>query len=191
MYLHAETYPVALLNDAIHLLKQAQAGKLERSNDGRDIPSLSERASARAAIFTSFNFLEGLLIELAQDRIKTGPVHCMHCNHAIQDDLKNARAEISRTLKDWPMMLIGKCLLGRSEFGLFRDIRVLRNHLIHPKYETYGPKEPTQDKLLKSCNASEAARILTEICKMAKVLYQEFGKGVPTEVEGVIGKAIS
>jgi len=191
MTLHAETYPVALLNDAVHLVEQAQAGKLERSDDGRDIPSPSERASARAAIFTSFNFLEGLLIELAQDRIKTGATHCMHCNNTIQDDLKNARAEISRTLKDWPLMLTGKCLLGRSEFGSFKEIRVLRNHLIHPKYETCGPNNPTQDDLLKLCNALEANRVLTEICKMAKVLYQEFGKDVPTEVENFIRTAAS
>ena len=133
---------MALLIDAVHLVKQAQTGKLERSDNGRDIPSPSERASARAAIFTSFNFLEGLLIELAQDRIKNGQTHCTYCNNTIIDDLKNAKAQISHTPKNWPLMLLGKDLLGESEFGSFREIRVLRNHLIHPKYETFNSEDP-------------------------------------------------
>ena len=186
MFIQTETYPIVLLNDAVRLVEQAKAGKSERSNDGRNIPSPSERAFSRAAIFTSFNFLEGLLIELAQDRIKVGPTHCPHCNNTIQDDLKSARAEISRTLREWPTMLLGKCLLGMSEFGAFREIRVFRNHLIHPKYERFESHEPSQDDLLKECTSFKAEWILSEICKMAEILYREFGKATPPELRQVL-----
>jgi hypothetical protein len=73
MFLMGATYPIELFNDAAFLRDQAKAKVAERLDDGRNMPTPGERALSRAAIFTAFNFLESLLIELAQDHVTNGP----------------------------------------------------------------------------------------------------------------------
>jgi hypothetical protein len=72
---------------------------------------------------------------------------------------------------------------GLAEFGEFRNLRRLRNNLVHPKFDTLGTKELTQDELLREANAARAAWAITEIKKMARVLYTAFGVQLPPEVE--------
>jgi hypothetical protein len=181
MFVAVETYPLVLLNDAVALYKMAREGQKQRSEDGRNLPSVPERAAARAAIFTAFNFLESLLIELTQEHIRTAQV-CAHCIDSIHDDLKHARAEISRTYKQWPIMVTGKCVAGDAAFAPFKEIRQLRNELVHPKLDTYDARERTQQELLETCTAGTAKDIVTKLCKMAAVLYTAYGKPTPPEV---------
>ncbi|MEX1232202.1 MAG: hypothetical protein WEB58_18295 [Planctomycetaceae bacterium] len=180
-----ETYPIMLLKDAIYLVKEAEAGRAKRA-DNREIPSPMERAAARAAIFTAFNLLEGLLIELTQKRISNGPTKCSHCNETILEELKSARASVSRTITEWPLTVLGVCIAGMAEFGKFKEIRILRNHLIHPKLETQANSERTQDDLLKECNSQRCKQVLYEIVRMCNVLYTVYGQSVPQEFCNVL-----
>ena len=141
---------------------------------------------ARAAVFTAVNLLESLLIELTQDRISKGPTHCKHCNTAILDELKSARASISRIMTDWPVKILGVCVTDRAEFGKFKEIRVLRNQLIHPKLETQKEGERSQDDLLRECTADRSKEVLYEVARMCEVLYTEYGQGVPLELKDVL-----
>lgn len=184
-FVAGETYPIMLLNDARRLVEKAFEGNAKRTNE-LGIPSPEERAAARAAIFTSFNLLEGLLIELTQAKIAAGGTKCSHCDDAILDELKEARANISRTMTEWPIKVLGVCVTGQSEFGRLKEIRTLRNQLIHPKLETQKKDERSQDDLLKECNADRSKEILHEICRMCKVLYTVYGQRVPPEFEDAI-----
>ena len=102
----------------------------------------------------------------------------------MKEDLKDARAEFSRTIKQWPVILAGKCVfsLPGNPFGQFNDIRKLRNELIHPMLDTLGAKKRTQDDLLLEMTSCRANDVLQEVKKMAKGLYEVFGQIVPSEV---------
>jgi hypothetical protein len=185
MSIQGETYPIMLLKDAQFLVEAAVSGKKQRT-DSRPIPSKVERASARAAIFTAFNLLEGLLIELTQNRTSAGPTLCKHCDSAILDEIRFARASISRTMTEWPVKILGVCVTGRSEFAKFKEIRKLRNQLIHPKLESQENGDRSQDDLLKECNADRCKEILYEVTKMSILLYKEFGHDAPPEFKSVL-----
>src|SRR4051812_5345295 len=73
LFLQVSTYPIELFYDAVFLKEQATAAMRQRPDDGRNpMPTPSERALSRAAVFTAFNFLESLLIELSQDYVTNG-----------------------------------------------------------------------------------------------------------------------
>jgi hypothetical protein len=94
MFLKAATYPIELFYDAVFLRDQAKAEVAKRLDDGRNLPTPNEHAFSRAAIFTSFNFLESLLIELAQDHVTNGPGKGTVYGQTVIDDLKNGKANI-------------------------------------------------------------------------------------------------
>jgi hypothetical protein len=66
MVMKGATYPLELFNDARFLRDRARA---VRGRGLANIPVPEERVYSRAAMFTAYNFLESLLIELAQDHI--------------------------------------------------------------------------------------------------------------------------
>lgn len=178
------TYPLELFFDAKELLNRAKNELNSREPDRPNIPKPLERMYSRAAIFTAFNFLESLLIELSQERIASGATQCKHCDDTILDDLKNARAGISRAMEEWPIKILGTCVTGLAQFGKFREIRTLRNELVHPKLDTLIKGERTQNELLMEANANRAEMVFSECCKMAAVLYEKYkGKtNVPPEI---------
>jgi hypothetical protein len=173
------TYPIELLSDADALATQAAEERSANPPDHRDIPPPLERAHARAAIFTAFNFLESLLIELAQEHIQSGQASSGAAT-TIAQDLKN-RKGISATYRSWPLALFNKDSSAEAEFTHFEDIRELRNQLVHPKLvPSLGAR--SQDDLLKIVTADRASRVIAEVSKMASVWFTWFGKSVPPEV---------
>ena len=176
MFLKGATYPLELLSDATTLAKEA---KKHVSEDGRTTPL--ERAFSRSTIFTAFNFLESLLIELTQECLRLPSVNSV-AKSEIENALRDAKASISWTIKDWPVMLGKKPVHGLAEFGCFNKLRQLRNNLTHPKLDPIQPTELTQDQLLQAANATNAAWVVSEVKKMGKALYQAFGVSIPPEV---------
>lgn len=179
MFLQGATYPLELLGDADRLAKEAAKHPCE---DGRKTTTRDERTFARSAIFTAFNFLESLLIELTQECIAKGGVSAT-VQAEIEDALREAKANISWTIKEWPKMLGKAEVHGRSEFREFCNLRRLRNRLTHPKLRPLDANELTQDQLLQETNAAKAAWAVAEVKKMARVLYDVFGVSVPPEVQ--------
>jgi hypothetical protein len=176
MFLKGATYPLELLCSARQLAAEA---KLRLGDDGRTTPM--ERALARGAIFTAFNFLESLLIELSQECLRDSAVDPV-AKTEIEAALSKGRASISWTIKKWPSKLGKKAVHGLSEYKNFNKIRRLRNNLTHPKLHPLKPNELTQDQLIQEANAERAAWVLGEITKMAQALYRGFGSAVPPEV---------
>jgi hypothetical protein len=189
MFLKGATYPIELFHDAVLLRDRATAEVANRLDDGRNLPTPGERAHSRAAIFASFNFLESLLIELAQDHVTNGPGKGTPYGQIVLDDLKNGRANISRTMQEWTLRLTGKDVLGNHRCREFKAIRQLRNQLIHPKFEPLEAGELTQDKLLRRANAEEAAWFVGRVNLMAVALYMAFHQPVPPEIRAEAGKA--
>ncbi len=180
MGLLAATYPLELLSSATHLRNLAKDAKGAR--DFRNIPPEMERAYARGAIFTAFNFLECLLIELTQDYVTNGPGRGTPDGIAMLDDLKEGRARISETMKDWTCKFAGGDIRRDHRFTNWKVVRGFRNQLVHPKLEPLDNSDLTQDQLLRRANADEADWFLGEICRMAEALYAAFGKRIPPEV---------
>jgi hypothetical protein len=174
------TYPFELFSDAKTLRDQARASE---ARDHRNIPGPAERAFSRAAIFTAFNFLESLLIDLAQDYVTNGPGAGTAYGQAMLHDLTHGNASISRTIKDWPINLVGKDVHGSHHFREFSVIRSLRNQLIHAKLEPLNPNELDQNQLLRRANCDEAAWVFGQICIMAAALYVAFGQKPLPEVQ--------
>lgn len=186
------TYPLELLADAIRLARDAA------NQEQRPTASPEERSYSRAAIFTAFNFLESLWIELVQERIRV-PHHEVkshwkrNCRlwtsrrrstrEIIEGQLRSGRASISSTIREWPQLLGLQELHSRAEFRSFKEFRQLRNRLIHPKLDPLVPGEPNQDELLRLANRDKAAWAVTESKRMAAVLYRQFDQRVPPEVE--------
>jgi hypothetical protein len=112
MFMQAATYPIELFSDAVFLRDQSAKDETENPLDERGIPGPSQRAFARAAIFTAFNFLESLLIELSQERASNGPLKGSSVAQGILDDLRDGKAAISRTMKEWPVALVGVDVTG-------------------------------------------------------------------------------
>jgi hypothetical protein len=142
LFLKAATYPLELLSDAKHLAEEAQK---HASPEGKT--TAIERTYARGAIFTAFNFLESLLIELIQTSLRD-PALSPQVKQEIEDALREAKASISWTYKEWPAKLGKQPVHGLSEFGQFRQLRQLRNNMMHPKLDPLQPTELTQDQLL-------------------------------------------
>jgi len=179
LFLQGATYPLELLGDADRLAKEAAKHPCQ---DGRKITTPEERTFARSAIFTAFNFLESLLVELTQGCLAAGGVNPA-VQAEIEADLKHGRAKVSRTIKEWPTKLGKQSVHGRAEFGGFRKLRRLRNNLTHPKLQPLQVREPTQDQLLQEANAVNATWAVAEAKKMGRVLYSVFGVRVPPEVQ--------
>ncbi len=179
MFLQASTYPLELLGDADRLAKEAAK---HPCRDGRGITTPEERTYARSAIFTAFNFLESLLVELTQECLAVGGAS-NSVKAEIESDLKHGRAKVSRTIKEWPVKLGKSPIHGLAEFRGFRKLRQLRNNLTHPKLQPLQPNELTQDQLLQEANAAIAAWAVAEAKKVARVLYSAFGVRVPPEVQ--------
>jgi len=97
------TYPIELYNDAKALRDRARASK-GRTHDNSPVPE--ERVYSRAAIFGAFNFLESLLIELAQDYITAGPgvAHSSRsCASSRQAAIRSSpRADQERSASTFP-----------------------------------------------------------------------------------------
>lgn len=189
MFLKGATYPIELFNDTVFLRDQARAKVAERLEDGRNMPSPSERALSRAAIFTSFNFLESLLIELAQDYVTNGAGNRTPYGQTVLNNLKNGKANISWTMQEWTLNLMGKDVLQDHRCREFNAIRGLRNQLIHPKFEPIGTHKLTQDQLLLRANADEATWFVGQVNLMAVALYIAFKQPVPLEVQAEANKA--
>jgi len=124
-------------------------------------------AYSRATIFTAFNFLQCLLIELSQECAKIGSAAGTPCGQAVLDDLRDGNASISHTMKEWPTNLVGQNVHGTHHFREFCVIRGLRNQLIHAKLEPLKTNELTQDQLLRRANCDEAAWVFGQVCIMA------------------------
>lgn len=173
------TYPLELLGSAIRLAEESAKYPL---NDGRQIPSPEERAYARGAIFTAFNFVESLLIELSQECLRDPNVNAA-VKAEIEDRLKKGRASISRTYNSWPQKLGKPAVDGLPEFANFEALRILRNNLTHPKLDRLKNDDLSQDELLRKANAATAAWAVAEVKKMGRALYKSFGVPVPPEVQ--------
>src|SRR5262249_13700940 len=146
------SYPLELLGDAERLANEAAQHLCQ---DGRKITTPEERTYSRSAIFTAFNFLESLLVELAQECLAAGGVN-PSVRAEIESDLRKGNARISKAIKQWPKKL-GKCQIhGRAEFRAFRKLRRLRNNLTHPKLQPLQANELTQDQLLQEASAANA-----------------------------------
>src|SRR5260370_23625323 len=178
MFLQGATYPLELLGDAERLAKEASKYPCQ---DGREITTPEERTFARSAIFTAFNFLESLLVELCQGCIAAGGVNAA-VRAEIESDLKKGNARISRTIKEWPAKLGKSPVHGRAEFCGFRKLRRLRNNLTHPKLQPLQVNELTEDQLLQEANAANAIWAVAEARKMGRVLYSVFGVKVTSQV---------
>lgn len=178
LFLKGATYPIELLGDAERL---AQEASKHACQDGRKLTTPEERTFARGAIFTAFNFLESLLVELTQQCLATGGVDS-EVRAAMEGDLRKGNARISMTIKQWPKKLGKAEVHGRSEFKGFHKLRRLRNNLTHPKLHPLQPNELTQDELLQEANAVNAIWAVTEAKRMGRLLYSVFGVGVPPEV---------
>jgi hypothetical protein len=179
MFLQGSTYPLELLGDADRLAKEASKHPCQ---DGHGITTPEERTFSRSAILTAFNFLESLLIALSQGCLAAGGVSAT-VQAEIESDLEHGRANVSRTIKEWPAKLGKSPVHGQAEFGNFCKLRRLRNNLAHPKLQPLQPNELTQDQLLQEANAANAAWAVAEAKKMARVLYCVFGVRVPPEVQ--------
>jgi hypothetical protein len=179
MFLQGATYPLELFADADRLAKEAAKYLCQ---DGRNTTTPEERTFARSAIFTAFNFLESLLVELAQGCLAAGGVNPA-VQAEIESDLIHGRARVSRTIKEWPTKLGKLAVHGMAEFSGFRKLRRLRNNLTHPKLQPLQGHELTQDQLLQEANAANAAWAVTEAKKMGRVLYNAFGVRTPPEVK--------
>jgi hypothetical protein len=105
------------------------------------------------------------------------------------DDLKNGKANISRTMQEWTLQLTGKDVLGNHRCREFKSIRGLRNQLIHPKLEPLEAHELTQDQLLRRANAEEAAWYIGQVNLIAVALYMAFKQPVPPEVQAEADKS--
>jgi hypothetical protein len=191
MSLQGETYPLMLLTDAYTLQKLAADSHLaDLSEDRPLIPRLGERAAARAAIFTAFNMVESVLIDLSQACIAedtTGLINAAHKGE-ITRLLNEGKGNISTTIKDWPRKLCNANVHDdrRHNYREFERIRVFRNNLIHPKLEPASPAVPDQTSLLMQCTAANAMRIIIELAQTAKVLYSVFGKPIPPEFAQIV-----
>jgi hypothetical protein len=181
MFLQGATYPLELLGDADRLAKEAARHLCQ---DGRQVTTPAERTFARSAIFTAFNFLESLLVELTQQCLATGSANAT-VQTEIEADLRKGNARISRTIKEWPAKLGKASVHGRAEFRAFCKLRRLRNNLTHPKLQPLEKTELTQDQLLQEANARNAAWAVAEVKKMGRALYSVFGVRVPPEVQEV------
>jgi hypothetical protein len=181
MFIEGASYPLHLLADAETL---AEAAK-QRRTGGQTTTTPEERAFARAAIFTAFNFVESLLIELTQSSL-SDPTTSQRAKRAIEKRLKNGTANISKTIKKWPKKLGKAPVHHRSEFRSFKELRQLRNNLTHPKLQPLASHDPTQDALLLAVNATKAKWALDEVKKMGRALYTSYGGPIPPELQ--IGK---
>jgi hypothetical protein len=181
------TYPLELLGSATQLRDHARDAAGGR--DFRNIPTVTERAYARGAIFTAFNFLESLLIELVQDHVTNGPIAGTPDAMAILDDLKEGRTKISTTMQDWTVRFAGGDIRRDHRFTNWKVIRGFRNQMVHPKLEPLDVGDLTQDQLLRRANAGEADWFLGEVSRMAEALYAAFGKRVPPEVSAAASAA--
>lgn len=179
MFIQVPTYPLELLADAQWLSEEAAK---HPQTDGRLTTKSAERAFARAAIFTAFNFVESLLIELTETCL-ADPATCPSVKIDIENQLREGKASISRTIKEWPLQLGKQKVHGLAEFGAFKKLRQLRNQLTHPKLQPLDPNAPTKDRLLQETNAANAAWAVAEVKKMGRALYQSFGAIVPPEVK--------
>lgn len=178
MFIKGATYPLELLSDAQRLADEAAK---YLCTDGREATTPEERTFARAAIFTAFTFVESLLIELTQTCLADSAT-CPSAKADIEQQLRKGKANISRTIKEWPLQLGKKKVHGLAEFGAFKKLRQLRNHLTHPKLQPLEPSAPSQDQLLQVANAKNAAWAVSEVKNMARALYSSFGATVPPEV---------
>ncbi len=179
LFLKTATYPLELLCDAKRLAEEAAK---YRCPDDQKTTTPEERTFARGAIFTAFNFVESLLVELTQECIGGGGVDS-EVQREIEDALRNGNAGVSKTIKVWPKKLGKKEVHGCSEFRQFESLRQLRNKLIHPKLKPLQPNDLTQDQLLQEANAEKAAWAVGEVKKMAQRLYTNFGVNMPPEVQ--------
>jgi hypothetical protein len=177
MFVQGATYPLELLADAQKLASEAA----KHSSGSPRSPGPEERPFARAAIFTAFNFVEALLIELTQSCL-ADPAACPSVRADIEGQLRTGNANISRTIKQWPLQLGKRKVHGLAEFGAFKKLRQLRNHLIHPTLQPVDANAPTQDQLLQEADAMNAAWAVAEAGKMGRALYQSFGAAVPPEL---------
>lgn len=173
------TYPLELLHDAERLAAEAAMHPCE---DGRPITTPKERTFARSAVFTGFNFLESLMIELTQQSIAAGDAAPAD-ETEMNDALKKARASISKTITSWPGKLGKPAVHLCPEFQEFEKLRQLRNNLTHPKLHPVTPKCQTQDELLQISSAKTAAWAVDVAKKMGSVLYRAFGVPVPPEAQ--------
>ena len=158
MFIQGATYPLELLADAQRL---AEESAKHLQTDGRSTTTPEERTFARAAIFTAFNFVESLLIELTQTCL-ADLTTCPSAKTDIEDQLRKGKANISRTIKEWPLQLGKQKVHGLAEFGAFNKLRQLRNHLTHPRLQPLELTAPTQDQLLQEANAANAAWAVAE-----------------------------
>ncbi|WP_435011437.1 hypothetical protein P12x_002748 [Tundrisphaera lichenicola] len=179
LFVNAATYPIELFLDARTLRDQA---KTHRNRQNPNIPSPEERVYSRSSIFMAYNFLECLLIELAQDYITNGAGVGHSYAPTIDQKLRSRTANISKTASDWTRNLLRADVTTTPEFTEFLTITYFRNQLIHPKLIPVSTGDLTQDQLLRRANEEEAAWVLGQICRMATALYQAFGTGVPPEV---------
>ena len=133
-------------------------------------------------IFTAFNFIESLLVELTQQCLAADGVDST-VQQEIEQALQNATPSISWTYKLWLKMLGKPEVHGCSEFREFCNLRKLRNNLIHPMLEPLRADQLTQDQLLEEVNAAKAAWAVDEVKKMGRRLYTNFGVRIPPEVQ--------
>lgn len=179
IFLQGSTYPLELLGDAKRLANLAAQFLCQ---DGREITTPEERTFARSAIFTAFNFLESLLIDLAQGCLASGAVS-ESIKAEIESDLKNGKASISKTIKEWPEKLGKSPIHGCAAFCEFSKLRRLRNKLTHPKLHPLSAADVTQDELLQEANAANAAWAVTESKKIGRLLCNSFGVRVSPELQ--------
>lgn len=175
------TYPIELIKDAMELCREAE--QAARARPRPEICSPEERRYARSAIFTAFNFVESLLTELVQGRIRDDGSACAHCAARIQQDIQSGRASISRTIYDWPKMLTGKDLSFEPVFQRFEKHRLFRNNLVHPTLVPAKKGALDQDSLLKATSAQEAREFVQGMKDVAAKLYVAFGAHVPRDLE--------
>ena len=165
------TYPFELLNDA----KTCAPGA---GIHGKRLPQHPKPRGASVLPSRDFHRIQfpGKSADRAvQDHVTNGPGAGTPYGQTVLDDLRDGKASVSRTMKEWPINLVSKDVHGSHHFREFCVIRSLRNQLVHPKLEPLNPNELNQDQLLRRANCDEATWVLGQICIMAVALYKAFG----------------
>ncbi|MES2789827.1 MAG: hypothetical protein V4719_09405 [Planctomycetota bacterium] len=176
------TYPKELIGNAVELSKLATSEVPRRPRP--EMASFTERGFARSAISTAFNALESLLIDLTQWYIEknlAAKTICKHCASRINWELRDQKANISRTLFEWPGVLFDVDLSKDPDFKKFENIRNFRNNLTHPLLTPFSDKKLDQTTLLLATTAERAHQVIEDIAKMACTLHTVYGVPVPPE----------
>ena len=127
-YLKGATYPIELLLDAERLAEEA--AKCRRPSDP-ETKTAEERPFARGAIFTALNFVESVGLDLTCQCLEAGEVD-PEVQEQFVNKLKKGSPGVGKMIQEWPKLLGKEEVLESPEFIAFKELRELRNKLVHP-----------------------------------------------------------